>query len=136
MHGQAGRDRGLERIVAMLAAFATLAERAALRSFPVRWIVLLLLRRAEAIARFYVEEVTDCDWPSPDDCSDTRYGSADALILAAFFRAMAAALATLLPIDRPGRARRSDAECGLFAPGTVLLVVFAAGRAGAPYDTS
>ena len=47
-------ERRLERIVALLVALAALAEAAAGRSFPVRWLVLLYLRRAEGVAHDFV----------------------------------------------------------------------------------
>jgi hypothetical protein len=47
---------GLKRIVALLFSFAGLAERAAGRSYPVRCLVLWLLRRAEIIARDWIAE--------------------------------------------------------------------------------
>ena len=48
--------RVLERIVALLFAFAELAERLCGSSRPVRGFVLLILRYAEAIARDFVLE--------------------------------------------------------------------------------
>ena len=55
-------DRTLRRIIATLVALAVLAERAAYRSLPVRWLVLCLLRHAEAVARDHVAETTGWDW--------------------------------------------------------------------------
>ncbi len=46
-------ERIVRRIIATLLALAALAERAAVRSFLVRWIVLAALRRAEGIATRY-----------------------------------------------------------------------------------
>lgn len=133
-----GRDRGLERIVAMLVALAVLAERAAVRSFPVRWVVLCLLRRAEPVVRSCVAEVTQCEWPCPHDVSDTRYRPADAELLAAFFRAMAAALAALLPPAHclPGRSRLVDGTRGGIAPRCGWLAVAPWRRPVEPNDTS
>ena len=47
----------LRRIAAILLVLATVAERAADRSRPVRWLVLWVLQRAEAVASAYVAEV-------------------------------------------------------------------------------
>jgi hypothetical protein len=47
----------LRRIAAILLALATVAERAANRSRPVRWLVLWILQRAEAVASAYVAEI-------------------------------------------------------------------------------
>jgi hypothetical protein len=46
----------LKRIVALLFAFAGLAERASGRSYPVRCLVLWVLRRAEVVARGWITE--------------------------------------------------------------------------------
>lgn len=51
------------RIAATLLALAGLAERVALRSFPVRFLVLAILWRAEKIARAYVSRELACCEP-------------------------------------------------------------------------
>ena len=57
MDGLAIRDdRTLGRIVATLVALAVLAERAAGRSYPVRCLVLFILRQAESVAGSFVAE--------------------------------------------------------------------------------
>jgi hypothetical protein len=54
-NAQIGRElRTLDRIVAMLLALAGLAERAAGAPYPVRWLVLWFLRRAEAVVTDFV----------------------------------------------------------------------------------
>jgi hypothetical protein len=54
-NAQIGRElRTLDRIVAMLLALAGLAERAARAPYPVRWLVLWFLRRAEAVVTDFV----------------------------------------------------------------------------------
>ena len=93
----AGKSRALRQIVALLLALADLAECASGRSRPVRWLVLLILAPAEAVARDYLATLTGVPasfrLPSiparPDD------GVAEAMRLAAVFRALAAALAAL-----------------------------------------
>jgi hypothetical protein len=123
-------DRTLRRIAAMLVALAALAERAAYRSLPVRWLVLSLLRHAEAVAREHVAETTGWDWSdlevafgidAPEAGFDAGQGAgsgladagiltgsgsgpADALALAWRLRMLAAVLGAFLPpasgIDR------------------------------------
>ncbi len=90
-------DRTLRRIMATLMALAVIAERVAGRSFPVRWLVLLILHRAEAVARAHVEEATGMDWSLFDQPSGIGGGPVDAACLAQRFRMLAAALCLLLP---------------------------------------
>jgi hypothetical protein len=55
MDGNGGKDRrALGRIVALLFAFAALADRAGTRPQPIRVAVLWLLRAAEGVARDFV----------------------------------------------------------------------------------
>ncbi|TYR31903.1 hypothetical protein FY036_12450 [Mesorhizobium microcysteis] len=76
----------LGRIVALLCALAVLAERAAGRSPLVRSLVLWLLRRAEAVARDFVEG----DAPfGAMPVVPAGTGPADAMRLAASLRALA-----------------------------------------------
>jgi hypothetical protein len=103
------QDRGtLQGIARTLLALALLAERSAARSFPVRFLVLAILFRAEAIARRFVArasatviaEALDAgcpDFPFPDlACLDEpaglHYGAADAVLLALRLRILAAVL--------------------------------------------
>ena len=122
MHDAERNDRTLRRIAATLVALAALAERAAYRSFPVRWLVLCLLRHAEAVARDHVAETTGSDWFDLacafgiDDAGagfdadqgagfDTDHGivigsgngPADAMALAWRLRMLAAVLGAFLP---------------------------------------
>ncbi|MFN3550114.1 MAG: hypothetical protein ACK4U0_21735 [Mesorhizobium sp.] len=99
----------------LLVALAALAERASNRSFPVRWLVLCLLRYAERVARDFVVEETGWEWHVIEDafgigdapdigagfdtCHSSRGGPADALALAWRLRVLAALLRTLLPPD-------------------------------------
>ena len=103
------QDRGtLQGIARTLLALALLAERAASRSFPVRFLVLAILFRAEPIARAFVArtaatliaEAIDAGCPEiafPDlACLDEpdglHYGAADAVLLALRLRILAAVL--------------------------------------------
>ena len=90
-------DRTLRRIIATLVALAVLAERAALRSFPVRWLVLALLRYAERVARAFVVEITQWEWPGFDDDLEPGSSAYDAALLAWRLRLLAAILGALLP---------------------------------------
>ena len=106
---RAVQDRGtLQGIARTLLALALLAERSAERSFPVRFLVLAILFRAEAFARRFVArtsatliaEALDAgcpDFPFPDlACLDEpaglHYGAADAVLLALRLRILAAVL--------------------------------------------
>ncbi|HHZ10312.1 MAG TPA: hypothetical protein GX405_16200 [Rhizobiales bacterium] len=135
------QDRGTFRGIARtLLALALLAERAAGRSFPVRFLVLALLFRAEAIARRFIARAIGAGRPAasfPDlPCLDVRatgptarrYGAADALLLALNLRMLAAVLGALdeadeschdLSAGRAGWSPRAPA-----APDRPLLVVF------------
>jgi hypothetical protein len=105
MRGRArrGRDR-LEGIAALLLSLAGLAERAATRSAPVRFIVLWLLRRAEEVAADFVgAEPSAPVWPehvasAPDDAG---HGPDDALALGLSLRLLALAVQAMA--DAAGR---------------------------------
>ncbi len=109
-------DRGTFRGIARtLLALALLAERSAARSLPVRFLVLAILFRAEAIARHFVARSTatliaealeaGCpDVPLPDlACLDEptglHYGAADAVLLALRLRILAAVLGVFSDAD-------------------------------------
>lgn len=94
MEGQ-GRDRMLRQVIALLETLAGVAERAAGRAFPVRFLVLLLLRRAESVARAYAADALLVDVICYED--GDAGGPPGAEALASRFRALAAALGTLLP---------------------------------------
>src|SRR5690606_37015400 len=82
--------------VARLVAFAEIAERAAYRSAPVRWLVLWIVRHAEAIME---DVVLDAAGLPPADARDIAAGGhapEDALALAAHLMALAALLAGLI----------------------------------------
>ena len=106
------QDRGTFRGIALtLLALALLAERTAARSLPVRFLVLAILFRAEAIARRFVARATamlvaeaidaGCpDVPFPDlacldEPSGLHYGATDAVLLSLRLRILAAVLGML-----------------------------------------
>ena len=155
------QDRGtFQGIARTLLALAQLAECAAGRSFPVRFLVLAILSRAEAIARAFVARTSatliaeaieaGCpDFPFPDlACLDEptglHCGPADAALLALRLRMLAAVLGALADTDGDS----DDRSAGWFAslppyPGAapllpLLLVVRlpAALRQPRSHDTS
>ncbi|APH72804.1 hypothetical protein [Aquibium oceanicum] len=122
----------MRRIVALLVSFAALAERAAGRSFPVRFLVLCFLRRAEIVATGYVLDAHGVPPSAVVENAAVGNDAADALLLAARFRALAAALVFLLPdaspLDRrPTRPRSFGDE---------VLSSFGLALKWAPNDTS
>src|SRR5688572_3707326 len=133
----AGRDdRTLIRIAATLVALAALAERAGSCSLPVRWLVLCILRRAEAVAHAFVVEATQTNWPCFDEPLEIQSRPVDAAWLAWRFRVLAAALGALLRLAcRPGRWNAGmDRAPRRLAPRRVLMMC--GGWTRRPYDTS
>ncbi|APH72304.1 hypothetical protein [Aquibium oceanicum] len=118
-------DRTMRRIVALLVSFAVMAERAAGRSFPVRFVVLCILRHAEAVALLFVAETFEADVFYVHGDPETGYGPADAMAIAMRLRALASLVFAMLdPADLDDgwvivlsrRALRSDARACLTAP--------------------
>lgn len=139
MEGTFRDRRTFSRIAATLLALALLAERAAGRSFPVRFLVLAVLWRAEAIARAYVAREIEADGWCLDEPPAMRGGAADAEILALRLRMLAAVLGVLANADEgngdrsAGWTPRPDIAPRL----AVLLVVrLPAGHICRPHDTS
>lgn len=132
-------DRTLRRIIALLVSLAVLAERAAGRSFPVRWIVLSILRYVEGVARDYLAETTGMDRAACLD-DDLEPGSRpdDAALLAWRLRTLAAMFGALLPPETlPGWARvRSASALGRLASQRALSIATPAGCVWPAPDTS
>ena len=95
------QDEGLRRIAVLLLALADLAEQAACRSLPVRFLVLWLLRPAEEAARGFATKTgyvagppvfADGPYICPDDDPHPSIGNDPdaAASLASMFRALAA----------------------------------------------
>ena len=101
MDGRAaiGRDRGtLKRTIALLFALAELADRASFAPWPVRVLVLAILRHGERVARPLLAEAGHPAAQPKMALSDMAAGSspADALALALRLRLLALALSDLL----------------------------------------
>ena len=156
--GMDGRNGGmLLRIAALLVSLSLAAERAAGRSWPVRFLVLALLRRADAVATAFVAEeieavgASEDDFPWLDEIPEGGSSPLDAACLALRFRALAGVLELCRAAwlyddtagDWPGNwpGNRAASISGVCAPHPatqfpILLLVFP-GRRGLPvYDTS
>lgn len=128
----------LRRIVAMLISLAALAERVAGLSFPVRWLVLGILRPAEAVAGEFVAQATHIPPPAADETPSSPNSPADAILLAWRFRVLAAMLGLLT-----GAVRRSvdwnargDGAPRRLAPRHGQLPITPGGWTREPNDTS
>lgn len=93
MDGAVRNERMLLKIAAILVSLSLIAERAAGRSFPVRFLLLAILRRAEVIARAFVVRETQIDWPEVGETSGMYGHPADAASLALRLRMLAVILA-------------------------------------------
>lgn len=136
--GEALDERTTRRIIALLVSFAVLAERAAGRSFPVRWLLLILLRHVHSVALDHVVDSAPWAWPYLDDDIEAGSSPADAVMIGQRLRMLAAILAEVLPgEDRPDvwTAGREHARLCL-ASGILLLIVTTNGRRLAFHDTS
>ena len=151
-----GRNGGmLLKIAALLVSLSLVAERAAGRSFPVRLIVLLLLRRAEAVATAFVAAAAEAagatadDFPWLDDAPEDGASPLDAAWLALRFRLLAALLELCRAAGRSHDATGSRSgnwagnisgkRGGTRAPHQampILLLVFSAKRGLPVHDTS
>ena len=147
----------LLRIAALLVSLSLVAERAAGRSWPVRFLVLALLRRADAVATAFVAGEVEAvgagedDFPWLDEVPEGGSSPLDAACLALRFRALAGVLelcraawlyddtAGDWPGDWPGNWAASISGVCAPHPATqfpILLLLFPA-RGGLPvHDTS
>ncbi len=148
MDGATRNGGMLLKIAALLVSLSVVAERAAGRSFPVRFLVLVLLRRAEAVATSFVAATAEAagatadDVPWLDDSPENGSSPLDAAWLAVRFRLLAALL------DLCRAAGRSDDTTdswvgwrGTSAPHPatlypIVLLVFPARRTLPVHDTS
>lgn len=136
MNATARDGRTMLRTAAMLGALAVLAERAASRSLPVRWVVLCILRWAEAAAHAFVVEATQANWPCLDELPETENRPVDAAWLAWRFRMFAAVLGALVRLAC--RRNRWSADwnwAALRLPSRSILIA-CGGSMRVPDDTS
>ncbi len=132
-----GDRRTLRRIMTLLGALAVLAERAGARSWPVRCLVLCILRRAEAVATGFVADATGLPPSALEPMPRVRNDAVEALRLAVYFRALAAALAALLRLSGPSRCPSGRTGGALRCPGPGQHgFAFSRGWTGLPNDTS
>lgn len=135
----AGRnDRTLGRIAAVLLSLAVLAERAGGRCFPVRWLVLSILWRAEAVVRAFVAGEMGTDEACFDDPSRFTASPLDAAWLALRFRTLAAVLHALSRLESGGGGWNpgGDHPPRRPAPRARLRLATPGGGAPVPFDTS
>jgi hypothetical protein len=131
------QDRGtFPGIARTLLALALLAERAAARSLPVRFLVLALLFRAEAIARRFVAreaaaliaeavetgcshlpDLAGLDLAGLDELHETHYSATDAVLLALRLRILAAVLGALADADAAAAGLSDGRSAGRAAEG-------------------
>jgi hypothetical protein len=144
MHGGTGNERMLRRIIALLVVFAGLAEGAAGRSFAARFILLLVLRRAEGVARDYVAGAMLVDGLWFDDGLENGSRPEDAILLGLRFRTLAAVFQTFLAPDGCVGEERHETGAGMHracrraSPRARRFAAAVAARAGTPdfHDTS
>ncbi len=98
MGGGVRNEPILLRIAALLVSLSLAAERAAGRSWPVRFLLLAILRRAEAVATSFVAQeieavgASEDDFPWLGDIAESGSSPLDAAFLALRFRALAEVL--------------------------------------------
>jgi len=140
--GMDGRnERMLLKIAALLLSLSLVAERAAGRSFPVRYLVLAVLRRAEAIARAFVVRETQIDWPEPVETPEFHGHPADAASLALGLRMLALILADVVEAGCVSAGEGPFAGNAPCEPAKILLIVVPGPRRRSvserrPWDTS
>ncbi len=134
----AGWDfRALSRIAALLVALAVLAERAGRMAFPVRFIVLAILRWAESVAHGFVVEATQATWPHFDEEdfeADNR--PLDAAWLAWRFRLLAAMLGALMRLASGADTWHAGMDRATCRPVTRRVLTTCGGWTLMPNDTS
>jgi hypothetical protein len=95
MDGGVRNEPMLLRIAALLVTLSLVAERAAGRSWPMRFLILLILRRAEAVATAFVAREAEAvgagedDFPWLDEIADGGSSPLHAAWFALRFRALA-----------------------------------------------
>jgi hypothetical protein len=118
MDGEVRNGGTLQRIVALLLSLALVAERAAGRSWPVRFLALVVLRRIEAVATsFVVREIEAAgadaaDFPWLDEAAESGSSPLDAAFLALRFRLLAEVLELCRVAHRSGNIFGNQARSG------------------------
>ena len=157
MDGAVRNGGTLLKIAALLVSLSLVAERAAGRSLPVRFIVLALLRRAESVATAFVAAAAEAagatadDFPWLDEAPEDGASPLDAAWLALRFRLLAALLDLCRSAGRSGddtgdtagnwadnrAANRADNRTRLPAAAFPFLLLVLPARRGLPvHDTS
>ena len=145
MDGAVRNGGMLLKIAALLASLSLVAERAAGRSLPVRFIVLALLRRAEAVATSFVAATAEAagataeDFPWLDDAAEAGATPLDAAWLAVRFRLLAGVLDLCRAAGRSGNTAGNCGGNSARHPATqlpILLLVFPVRRGLPVHDTS
>ena len=151
MDGGMRNEGMLLKIAALLLSLSLVAERAAGRSWPVRFLVLAILRRAEAVATSFVAATADTagasedDFPWLGDTAESGSSPLDAAFLALRFRLLAEVLELCRAAGRSGNTSGNRARSGNSAgncaphPATrfpILLLLFPVRRRLPLYDTS
>jgi hypothetical protein len=135
----------LLKIAALLLSLSLVAERAAGRSWPVRFLVLAILRRAEAVATSFVAATAEAagatadDFPWLDDTAESGSSPLHAAFLALRFRALAEVLELCRAAGRSGNTSGIMSGSCVPHPATrfpILLLVFPARRGAPVHDTS
>jgi hypothetical protein len=134
VHATGGSPRAVRRIMALLVALAVLAERADARCWAVRCFVLWILRRVEGVAGDFVLDATGAPPPAIAAMAVLGNSHTEAMLLAARFRALAAALGVLLSVGCEGRPVRRGRV--LHHVETWPVAVFLDGWAPRTNDTS
>ena len=138
MDGRARNGRRLRSIIALLLSLASVADAAAGRAFPIRWLVLAILRRGERAAQAYVAEVTQMEWADLEGEMEAGVDPGDAALLAWRFRWIAAVLGALLDQrgGTDGAAHRLDRTSRALAPHVRQSLATLGGGSPWPNDTS
>ena len=138
MDGAGRNGRKLRRIIALLLSLASVADLAAGRAFPIRWMVLAILRRGERAAQVYVADVTQMARADLELEMEACTDPGDAALLGWRFRWLAALLGALLEQlgGGDGTADRLDRAAPALAPRARRHLAMAGFGQPVPYDTS
>ncbi len=103
MDGAGMNGRKLRSIIALLVQLASVADLAAGRAFPIRWMVLFFLRRGERAAQVYVARALHAELADLEDelapvSGPADASPADAVLIAWRFRWYATVLGALLDL--------------------------------------